>query len=62
MCLARRAGVNCVELVPMLGDIFERVSLVEFVSDVMRLRRDVHADDVEARQLIAPCRATGTAE
>jgi len=51
-----------VEFVSMSGDKFERIALVEFLAAIVRLLPDVHTDDVESRQLIASCSATGAAE
>jgi hypothetical protein len=40
----------------------ERVRLDELVTAIVRLRVDVDTDDIEARALVAPGAAAGTAE
>jgi hypothetical protein len=51
--LARRAGVDNVELPPVPPDELNRVAPVELVAGVAQLGGDVHADHVEAGQLVS---------
>ncbi|OQA95062.1 MAG: hypothetical protein BWY25_02571 [Chloroflexi bacterium ADurb.Bin222] len=54
--------MNEVEFVSMSGDKFKRIALVEFLAAIVRLLLNIHADDVESRQLITARGATGAAE
>ena len=61
MRLAWRACVDRVELVPVLPDERERIALVE-LKRVARLRRDIDADNFEARLMQPHARAARTAK
>jgi len=54
--------VDGVELVPMLGEVRERVALDEHVARVAGLGLDIEARDVEAGELVAASRPAGPAE
>jgi hypothetical protein len=60
--LTRRAGVDGVVLVAMLGAILQRIAQDEGIPDVPRLGAVVHARDVKAGQLIPTRTATGAGE
>jgi hypothetical protein len=59
--LARRRGVDGVELVRIGRQVLERVGLVE-LERVAGLPADVHADDIEPSAVVAHASATGAAE
>jgi len=51
-----------VELVSVCLDELKCIGLVELIPAVVRLRLDVHADDIEPGTLITFCAAAGFAE
>jgi len=59
--LARRTRVDCLELMPVLPQVLQRVPLVE-LERVVRLRANVHADNLEAGTVVAHRRTAGPAE
>jgi hypothetical protein len=54
--------MDCVELPPVFGQIFQCIPLVELVPAVVWLRFDVYADNVESSPLVAFCTTAGPAE